>query len=105
MLYPGTAIDSRITVVSDHVFGKPKGDSFSNPAFERFLIKNNICELFLCGLDAEFCIYHTALGAANRHYKVNIISDAITTKDLNKMEKLLKKYTKRGFTLLQSEEI
>ncbi len=101
---PGTEIDSRVEIVSPHLFGKPKGDSFSNPEFEQFLIDNSIDELFLAGLDAEFCIYYTALGALNREYKVTIIKDAIAIQAENKMQKMMDKYIDKGVTLISTGE-
>ena len=102
---PGTEIDSRINIISDQIFGKPKGDSFSNPDFEKYLVENRIDQLVLCGLDAEFCIYHTAIGAANRGYKVTIVSDAIAMKDQNKLGNMLRKYENKGFALMRTGEI
>ncbi len=100
----GTEIDSRIKIVSNHIFGKPKGDSFSNPEFEQYLIDNRIDELYLAGIDAEFCIYHTALGALNRKYKVTIIKDAIAIRNEHKLQKMLGKYKDKGITLISVNE-
>ena len=35
---PGTEIDKRVSILSSHIFPKPKSDAFSNPKLERFLI-------------------------------------------------------------------
>jgi nicotinamidase-related amidase len=102
---PGTEIDSRIHIISNQIFGKPKGDSFSNPDFEKYLVENRIDNLVLCGLDARFCIYHTAIGAVNRGYKVTIVTDAIAMKDQSKLGNMLRKYKKRGFALIRTGDI
>lgn len=102
---PGTSVDSRLVIKPDTSFGKPKGDSFSNPDFERYCIKNNINELVLCGLDGEFCIYHTIIGAADRGYKVSVVKDAVAFKNERKKETLFSKYEKHGCRLLTYEEL
>jgi len=102
---PGTEIDSRVTIVSTNIFGKPKGDSFSNPLFEKFLIENRINELFLSGLDAEFCVYHTALGALNRNYTVTVVQDAIAIRNEDKLEKMLNTYRSKDIKLKMVRDI
>lgn len=101
---PGTEIDERLFLTSDHIFSKPKGDAFSNPVFEAFLIEHQVNELYLVGLDAEYCVYHTAKGALNRGYKVSIITDAILLLKDKKWNEILKKYRERGILLVSSEE-
>jgi nicotinamidase-related amidase len=101
---PGTAADKRISIVTDYVYSKSKGDAFSSPEFERCLITNEVNELYLVGLDAEFCIYYTAKGALNRGYKVNIITDGIFLLDEKKRDGLFQKYKNDGIILITSSE-
>ena len=101
---PGTDFDDRLLIISDHIFTKPKGDAFSNPQFESFLIENQINELYLAGLDAEFCVYHTAKGARNRGYRVNILTDAILLLDEKKWDEVTERYQKKGITLISGQE-
>jgi nicotinamidase/pyrazinamidase len=102
---PGTEIDKRISIVSDNIFAKSRGDSFSNVKFEAFLIKNQVDELYLAGLDAQYCIYDTARGALNRGYKVNIITDGILLGAKEKWNSLMEKYKKNGIRLISSNEL
>ncbi|MGB3340462.1 MAG: isochorismatase family cysteine hydrolase [bacterium] len=101
---PGTEFDGRLFIASDHIFPKPKGDAFSDPKFEAFLIEHRINELYLTGLDAEYCVYHTAKGALSRGYNVNIITDAILLFDEKKWEDILDKYRKNGIVLQTSDK-
>lgn len=102
---PGTEIDSRITLLSPtNIFEKLIGDAFSNPELNNFLIKNSINELYLVGLDAEYCVHKTALGAMYRGYKVNMVTDAILLMAQNKWDKLLNLYIKEGLTLVKSND-
>ncbi len=100
---PGTEIDRRISIVSDHIFPKPKPDAFSNPGFERFLTDCRINELYLSGLDAEFCVFHTAKGALNRGYKVNILTDCIALRWIGKWDDLMTRYKRNGIALTTTD--
>ncbi len=101
---PGTKIDQRISIKSTNVFPKPKGDAFSNPLFDKFLIDQKVDEIYLVGLDAEFCVYATATGGLNRGYNVNIITDAIALKAKDKWNEIITKYTRDGINLLTTNE-
>ena len=109
---PGTEVDKRIVILSSYKFTKPWGDSFYNPELDKFLTGQRVNELYLTGLDPEFCIYSTARGALNRGYKVNVINDAILswrdsiciwTKNNN--EGIFKKYRQDGIKIISGKEL
>lgn len=109
---PGTEVDKRVVILSNHKFTKPWADSFYNPELDKFLTEQRINELYLTGLDPEVCVYATARGALNRGYKVNIVTDALLswrdsicfwTKNNN--ESIFEKYRKDGINLVSSKEI
>jgi nicotinamidase-related amidase len=109
---PGTKVDKRIAMLSNYKFSKSQGDSFANPKLNEFLTEQQVNELYLVGLDPEFCIYATARGALNRGYKVNVVTDAILswrdticiwTKNNNEM--IFEKYRKEGIKLISSKEL
>jgi nicotinamidase-related amidase len=101
---PGAEIDERISVLSSHVYSKPKPDAFSNAELEAFLVEHQVNELYLVGLAAEGCVRYTALGALDRGYDVNIITDAVILRDEEKREKLLQQYREDGITLLSGQQ-
>jgi len=101
---PGTEIDKRIAIRYNNILSKPKGDAFSNPKLDELLIEHQVNEVYLVGLDAEFCIHHTAKGALNRGYTVNIIKDGIALRAKKKWKKLLGKYQQEGIRLMLSQE-
>lgn len=101
----GAEIDKRISIISNNSFSKPAGDAFSNPKLESFLIDHQVAELYITGLDAEYCVYLTAKGALNRGYRVNIITDSILLRAQKKWDKLLEKYRKDGINLMSSHEL
>lgn len=102
---PGSQVDKRISIRSDHNLSKAKGDSFSNPELDVLLVKNRVNELYLTGLDAEYCVHNTAKGALNRGYRVNIITDAILLGAKKKWNDLLKEYKEEGIILQESKNL
>lgn len=99
----GVELDSRIKVINQNDFTKKMSDAFSSPQLDDFLIKNQVDEVYLVGLDAAYCVYSTALGALNRGYKVTVVKDAIMTR--KNMSDVLKRYEKDGILLTSSKEI
>jgi nicotinamidase-related amidase len=109
---PGTKVDKRIAMLSNYKFSKPQGDSFTNPKLNEFLTGQRVNELYIAGLDPEFCIYATARGALNRGYKVNVITDAILSwRDTiciwpkNSNEGIFKKYRQDGIKVISGKEL
>jgi nicotinamidase/pyrazinamidase len=100
---PGTELDSRIKIVNQNDFTKRISDAFSNPGLGEFLIRNQVDEIYLVGLDAAYCVYYTAMGARNRGYKVTVVGDAVMTR--KNMGDILKRYEKDGIGLTASREL
>lgn len=101
---PGAELDRRLVRASGAEFTKPKGDAFSNPGLEAFLAGHRVRDLYLTGLDAEFCVHLTAQGALNRGYTVTVLTDAIALRAEQKRAALLAKYHREGIRLIASEE-
>jgi nicotinamidase/pyrazinamidase len=101
---PGAALDCRLSVGSQPVFTKPTADAFSCAAFETFLIGRRVNELFLAGLDAEYCVRSTARGALARGYKVNVISDGILLLADKRRDALLRQFQRDGARLVASHD-
>lgn len=89
-------MDPRIKVVSNNHFIKDKGDSFTNPQLDEFLIKNKVNHLIITGLNAEYCVDRTIRGALNRKYNVTVVSDAIATKNDEKKAAKLEEFKALG---------
>jgi len=107
MLATGTKsveLDKRLNVVSPNIFVKYKSDAFSNPELDAFLRKNEISHIYVTGLDAEYCVHKTILGALNRGYNVTVIHDAVITANTAKKDMLLQQYVKEGAVLASSEK-
>ncbi len=101
---PGTEIDKRVSIVSNNIFPKAISDAFSNPDFEAYLINQQVDELFIVGIDAQYCVYFTTKGALNRGYKVNLVTDGVSMANKNKWDEVMKKYEKDGARLITSSQ-
>ncbi len=102
---PGVLMDKRLKIFSQNEFTKNRGDAFCNPKLDEFLRENEINELFLCGLDGEYCVHTTAKGALNRGYKVNIFVDGILLGKPENYNQLIQEYYNEGISLYNSSLI
>lgn len=73
------AFVSDLLIVTDYIFGKYKGDAFSNPLLKLKLDELGVDEVELIGIDGGGCIAKTAFGAIKAGYKVTINMNAIGT--------------------------
>jgi len=75
----GTEIHPEIEGHVDHVVTKRVQDGFENPELGALLDRLGIGRIRIAGLDGCYCVKKTALGAANRGYRVELLTDAILT--------------------------
>ena len=80
-------------------------DAFINTNLDNYLKEHSITDLYLCGVNTDFCVFHTAITAMIKGYNVYIIIDATDTITKNKQVFLeyLEKYI--GVILLGSERL
>ncbi|MDK1375887.1 MULTISPECIES: cysteine hydrolase [unclassified Sinorhizobium] len=60
---------------------KSLSDGFSSPELEGYLAANRVGTLLLTGLDGCHCVQNTANGALNRGYRVEILENAVLSRD------------------------
>jgi len=82
----GVSIVERVAPVKDeYVLTKQYPGAFSNPALDRFLIRNNVREVFVCGLTSFLCCDMTSREAFQLGYDVYYIEDAISEFSLGEL--------------------
>lgn len=96
----GAELVSDLKIVSKNVFTKYKGNALSSKEFADFINKNEICEFYLTGADAVACVKSTCFNLCKASYKVNIISDCITSYDKKKIDEMLNYYKKNGSEII-----
>ena len=75
----GAELYSGLEVVSDYCFDKYVGDALSNKELRNLIQDKGYDCLHLCGLDECGCVTATALGAAKRGIKAEIIRKGTAT--------------------------
>ncbi|MDT4871268.1 Isochorismatase family protein [compost metagenome] len=83
----------------DAEFVKPLSDSFSSPELGRYLAENRIGTLLLTGLDGCYCIQNTANGALNRGYRVELLGEAVLSRDESGWSRHVDALERRGAIL------
>jgi len=101
----GAKIDPRIKIINNNFFIKYKMDTFTSSEFENFLIKNQINNLIITGLDAENCVDKTVKAAINRQYKLKIISNGIATKTEERRNKKINEFKNLGAEIMTTDEL
>jgi len=101
---PGVELDSRLHIVSENIFSKSRLDAFSNSTLDKFLIENQIDDLYFTGLDAAFCVNSTIKASLNRNYKVNIINDALISESDSLKQLMLKEFELNGIKILSMHQ-
>lgn len=74
---PGTGINKAIYRENSMIFTKSRGDAFTNPALQEYLISKRIGTLYITGLAAEACVDKTVTGAAAKGYKLFVVREAV----------------------------
>lgn len=75
----GAELFGGLEIVSDYCFDKLVGDALSNKQLRGLIAEKGIDTLHLCGLDECGCVTSTALGAARRGLKAEILRGGTAT--------------------------
>ena len=101
----GAELVPDLKIVSNNVFTKYKGNALSSEEFADFINKNEICEFYLTGADAVACVKSTCFNLCKANYKVNVISDCITSYDKKKIDEMLHYYESKGSKVINLNEL
>ncbi|MCC3860078.1 isochorismatase family protein [Pseudemcibacter aquimaris] len=97
----GLGLDNRLKIKSDFEMIKSAGDAFSNPDLLEYLAKKNIGTLLISGLDGNYCVKNTSLGALNRGYKVEIYDNAVLSTSDTQWAKDKELLIRQGATIIE----
>ncbi|MDD2526016.1 MAG: cysteine hydrolase [Bacteroidales bacterium] len=101
----GSELVPDLKKVSNHVFTKYKGNALSCEEFADFIDKNEIGEFYLTGADAVACVKSTCFNLCKANYKVNVISDCITSYDKRKIDEMLHYYESKGSIIVRLNDL
>ncbi|GHT13387.1 amidase [Bacteroidia bacterium] len=102
---PGSELVSDMKIVSKNVFTKYKGNALSSEEFADFINKNEIDEFYITGADAIACVKSTCYNLTKANYKVNVLSDCITSYDKRKIDEMLHYYEKIGSKIISLNDL
>lgn len=97
---PGTEFDKRLNIVSKNCFSKSMPSAFSNSELKMYLKRKGIEELYIVGLDGQFCVKETAKGAIKEKYRVNLINNAILFKNESKRGEVFESLKEMGANII-----
>lgn len=92
----GADFPSDLKIVSKNVFTKYKGNALTSEEFSDFISKNGICDFYIAGADAAACVKSTCYNLRKENYRVNVLSDCITSYDKKKIGEMLDYYERKG---------
>lgn len=101
----GSELASDLRIVSNHVFTKSKGNVLTSEEFSDFINKNGICEFFIAGGDAVACVKSSTYNLAKANYKVNVLSDCITSYDKKKIPEMFLYYKSKGCNVISLRDL
>jgi Amidases related to nicotinamidase len=96
----GAELVSDLKIVSENVFTKYKGNALSSEGFADFIDKNGIDEFYITGADAIACVKSTCYNLSKANYKVNVLSDCVTSYDKRKIDEMLHYYESKGCKII-----
>lgn len=97
----GAELYGGLDIVSDYCFDKLLGDALTNKELLAMMQQKGYEALHICGLDECGCVTATALGAAKRGFRAEIIRNGtVSVFPESKIEKAHKKLEKAGVTFI-----
>lgn len=101
----GAELAPDLKMVSGNVFTKSKGNALTSEEFAAFINKNAIDEFYITGADAVACVKSTCYNLTKANYKVNVLSDCVTSYDKRKIDEMLRYYESKGCTLMSLNDL
>jgi nicotinamidase-related amidase len=73
--------------------------------FTDFINKNEISEFYIAGADATACVKSTCFNLRKTNYKVNVLSDCITSWDKKQIPEMLQYYENQGSKIISLNDL
>jgi nicotinamidase-related amidase len=101
----GFELVSDLKIVSKNIFTKSKTNALTSKEFAEFVNKNEISEFYITGADAVACVKSTVYNLCKANYKVNVLSDCITSYDKKKIDEMLRYYESKGSKVISLDDL
>jgi nicotinamidase-related amidase len=101
----GSELVPDMKIVSKNVFTKFKGNALTSEEFTDFINKNRISDFYIAGADAVACVKSTVYNLSKENYKVNVLSDCITSYDKRKIDEMINYYESKGSKIISLNDL
>ena len=101
----GFELASDLTIVSENIFTKCKGNALTSEEFAGFIKDNEISDFYLAGGDAIACVKSTCYNMLKADYTVTVLSDCITSYDKRKIPEMLQYYESKGGRVISLDDL
>ena len=101
----GAELAPDLTLASNNIFTKYKGNALSCEDFTDFIRENEIQEFYIAGADAVACVKSTCYNLRKADYGVHVLSDCITSYDKRKIDEMLCYYEKKGCSIIRLDDL
>jgi nicotinamidase-related amidase len=101
----GAELVPDMKIVSNNIFTKSKGNALTSEEFADFVNKNEVSEFYITGADAVACVKSTCFNLTKANYKVNVLSDCITSYDKRKIDEMLQYYESKGCKIIRLNDL
>ena len=101
----GAELVPDMKIVSTNIFTKSKGNALTSEEFTDFINKNKIDEFYITGADAVACVKSSVFNMNKSGYKVNVLSDCVTSYDKRKIEEMIHYYESKGSKIIGLKEL
>lgn len=101
----GAELVPEMNIVSDNIFVKTRANALTSNEFADFIKTNGITDFYIAGADATACVKSTCFNMSKTGYKVTVISNCITSYNLNKIDEMLNYYQSKGCEIISLDEL
>ncbi|QSH41041.1 hydrolase [Lentisphaerota bacterium ZTH] len=92
-----------INVKKTPIIEKTSFSCFGSPEFSAEVKRKLRKSLFICGIESHVCVLQTVIDANNAGYNVFVISDAVTSRKKDDLDRALELMQKNGADVISTE--
>lgn len=101
----GSEFIPEMKIVTENIFTKTKANALTSEEFVNYINANSIKEFYIAGADATECVKSTCYNMSKSNYKVNVLSDCITSYNKNKIADMIKYYESKGANIITLDNL
>lgn len=84
--------------ITKHTF-----NALANKEIENMITQLNKEQWLVCGIETHICVYQTAMALLNKNYKVELVTDAVSSRSKSSIDLAINKLQAKGVSLTNVE--